>query len=315
MKILAASKFDPSALDTLREQHEVICAFGAPENVLKGVIGDCDALIFRSGVQISAEVLQAAPKLELIIRAGSGMDNVDLKYLEQHNLPLIRIPKPGARAVAELAFGLMLSLARQIPKANSLLQEGHWAKHQITGHLLRDKTLGIVGAGNIGTVVGQMGAAWGMRVIGCVEQASPSIAEKLAHDGIELQTFDNVIENADFLTLHVPLSPSTRNLIDGEVLARMKPEAFLINLARGGVVDEEALYEALQSGRLRGAALDVHAREGEGMISPLAGLENVVLTPHMGAGTIDTQREIGERIIEIVNAHVQERAAFAAKTA
>lgn len=314
MKILVASPFDPTALDTLSEKHEVVCAFNAAEDVLQVAIRDCNALIFRSGVQITKTVLESAPNLELIIRAGSGMDNIDLDYVERHHLPLSRIPEPGARAVAEMTFGLMLALARHIPVGNRLLSEGHWAKHELNGSLLRGKTLGIVGAGNIGSCVGRLGVAWDMKAIGCVERATPRIAESLARDGIELVSFDTVIANADFLTLHVPLTPATRYLISRDVLQRVKPGAYLINMARGGVVDERALLEALQDGRLRGAALDVHEREGEGKISPLAGLDNVVLTPHIGAMTVDTQREIGERVIEIIESWVQERSAVAAET-
>lgn len=307
MKILIASSIDPDAVERLSEQHDVICAFGAKDSALKALIKDREALIFRSGVQITAEVMACAPDLKLLVRAGSGLDNLDVAYVETHGLKLVRVPEPGAKAVAEMSFALMLSLARNILPADRLTRQGHWAKQEMTGYLLTGKTLGIIGAGNIGSRVGRMGAAWGMEVLGCVEHPSPAAAARLREKGIRLADCDEVLARSDYVSLHVPLKDSTRNLIDAAALARMKPGAYLINLARGGVVDEAALYTALTEGRLRGAGLDVHQAEGEGKISPLAELPNVVLTPHIGAGTFDSQREIGERIIEIVETMMLEQ--------
>jgi len=302
LKILIASSIYPKAIEALHEQHDVICAFNADSATLQSQIRDREVLVFRSGVQITADVMACAPRLRLLIRAGSGVDNIDMDYVDQHHLQLIRIPEPGAKAVAEMAFAFMLALTRNLLIADRLTREGQWAKRQLSnGHLLTGKTLGIVGAGNIGTRVGHMGAAWGMNVLGCVERPLPSTAARLQAQGIHLAEFDEVLTRADFLCLHVPLKPSTRNLFDAARLAQMKPGAYLINLARGGVVDEAALYQALIEERLNGAALDVHAQEGDGHISPLASLPNVLLTPHIGAGAIDSQREIGERVIEILN--------------
>jgi phosphoglycerate dehydrogenase-like enzyme len=167
--------------------------------------------------------------------------------------------------------------------------------------------LGIYGAGNIGSCVGQLGAAWGMEVIGCVEHPTRASADRLRRKDIRMTSRDEVLARADFLSIHVPLKDSTRNLINAQAFSRMKPGAFLTNLSRGGVVNEAALYQALVNGHLRGAALDVHEQEGEGKISPLAGLKNVILTPHIGAGTFDTQREIGEIVIEAIEAYETER--------
>ena len=223
-------------------------------------------------------------------------------------IPLARIPEPGAQAVAELAFALMLALARGVRVADAHLRQGHWAKYEIEGRLINGKTLGVIGAGNIGRRVGQIGAALGMQPLGCVAHPSRAVAEVLSRLGVQLAPFDRVVAEADFLSVHVPLLPSTRHLVDAAVLARVKPGAFLVNLARGGVVDEAALHTALIRGdRLRGAALDVHAAEGEGKVSPLASLPNVILTPHIGASTVDTQREIGRRVIDLVDAFAAER--------
>jgi phosphoglycerate dehydrogenase-like enzyme len=233
---------------------------------------------------------------------------LDVSYIRTRGLQLERIPEPGAKAVAEMSFALMLALARNLLQADRLLRQGRWAKHDFNGYLLTGKVLGIVGAGNIGSRVGELGAAWGMKVTGCVEYPSPTIAAQLAEKGIRLADFDEVVSTADFLSIHVPLTGSTRNMIDEDVLSRVKLGSFLINLARGGIVDEKALYKALtEDNRLLGAALDVHQVEGQGHISPLASLPNVVLTPHMGSQTVDTQREIGERVLEIIDAFELDR--------
>ncbi len=297
MKILIASSIYPDAIERLREDHDVVCAFNAKEDVLKEVIVDREVVILRSGVQITADVMACAPDLKLLLRAGSGFDNIDVDYVNEHGLTLIRIPGPGAKAVAEMSFTFMLALARNLLKADRLTREGHWAKNQLTGELLTGKRLGIVGAGNIGTVVGKLGVAWGMEAIGCVEPATPEEDERLRSEGIRMADFNEVISTSDFISIHVPLMDATRNLIDAQELAMMKPGAYLINLARGGVVNEQALYDALTEGRLAGAGVDVHENEGEGKVSPLAGLPNVILTPHIGAGTIDSQREIGDIVI------------------
>lgn len=304
MKLLIASSIYPGAIEELAANHDVICAFNAGEEKLRSLIVDREVLIFRSGVQITAAVMAAAPELKLLLRAGSGIDNIDLDYVAERGLHLIRIPGPGAQAVAEMSFALMLSLARHLRTADQLLRQGHWAKQQLSGFQLKGKVLGIIGAGNIGSQVGRMGAAWGMTVVGCVEHPTAATAERLAEQGIKLVDCHEVFSQADFLSIHVPLKKSTRNLIDADTLGIMKPGAFLINLARGGVVDESALYEALLSGHLAGAALDVHAAEGEGKISPLAGLPNVMLTPHIGASTIDSQREIGDIMINAIHSFV-----------
>jgi phosphoglycerate dehydrogenase-like enzyme len=302
MKILIASSICASAIERLRQCHDVVCAFNAKDAALKALISDREVLIFRSGVRISAEVMECAPELKLLVRAGSGTDNVDLEHAEKRGILFERIAEPGAQAVAEMSFALMLALARDLLRADHHTRHGRWLKEELIGFSLKGKVLGIVGAGNIGTRVGELGAAWGMLPIGCVENASSAQAANLRKRKIRLTTFEEVISRADFLTIHVPLSDSTRNLIDARALSQMKVGAFLVNLARGGVVDEQALYEALTKGpHLRGAALDVHQAEGEGKISPLAELPNVILTPHIGAMTRDAQQEIGRQINAIVD--------------
>jgi D-3-phosphoglycerate dehydrogenase len=301
MKILIASPIDDQAIETLKSQHDVICAFSTTEDELKRIIHDREALIFRSGVKINVDLLESAPALKLIVRAGSGVDNIDLDYVYQRGIEFHRIPGPGAEAVAELAFTFMLALSRRLFEADKSMREARWAKYELSGYLIRRKVLGIVGMGDIGTHVAEMGRAWNMHVIGCVENFSLERAAKFHRKEIDLLGFDQVIEHSDYICLHVPLKDKTRNLIDAKTLARVKPGSYLINLARGGVVDEQALYESLTNGgRLRGAALDVHKNEGEGKLSPLASLPNVILTPHVGAMAVDAQREIGHIAVELV---------------
>ena len=311
MRLLIASSIYPPKIEALRQTHDVVCAFNARADALTEAIHDREVLIFRSGVQITAEVLAAAPDLELLIRAGSGTDNIDLDYVRQRGLKLVRVPEPGAKAVAEMAFAMMLDLARNVLKADRLLREGVWAKPELTGYLLTGKTLGVIGCGNIGARVGRMGAAWEMDVLGCVSPAeiTASLIAERAAQGIRLTNFNEVLESADFLSIHVPLLPGTRNLIGTAQLSQMKKGAYLVNLARGGVVDEDALYQALVCGHLGGAASDVHQHEGKHFRSPLAELDNVVLTPHIGAQTYDSQREIGERISTILAEHCLQREA------
>ena len=303
MKVLVASKIDPGAIDVLRERHDVDVAIGADRATLEARMADREALVFRSGVTIDEALLDGAPSLRLIVRAGSGLDNLDVAEVTARGISVHRVPGPGARAVAELTFALFLGLARQVLVADRLLREGHWAKNDIVGWNLGGKTLGIVGLGSIGSIVARLGQGWGMQVIGCVDH--PSVERQRAFEDIavRLGSLDEVLAEGDFVSVHVPLGPATRGLIGAAELGRMRPGAFLVNMARGGVVDETALADALRhGGRPAGAALDVHVAEGEGAISPLAGLSNVILTPHLGASTVDAQREIGEEVVRLVDA-------------
>ncbi len=288
------------AIEELRKEHEVVCEFDKSEQELIDLIADKHVLIFRSGVQISAEVMAAAPDLQLIIRAGSGYDNIDLDYVHKKNIRLIRIPGPGAQAVAEMAFALMLALARNLFEADRQWRQGNWVKHQVEGRILAGKVLGIVGAGNIGLRAASLGVSWGMDVLGCVEVPRPEAHSALRERGVHPASLEELLKTSDFVSVHVPLHESTASLIGREELSSMKRGSFLINLSRGGVVDEAALYDALQSGHLAGAGLDVHENEGHGKISPFAELDNVILTPHIGASTVDSQRQIGQIIVSYV---------------
>ena len=305
MRILLASPIDPGATASLRARHDLV-EVGSAE--LRDAVRDVEVVVLRSGPLLSADVLAAAPNLRVVVRAGSGLDNIDVEAARERHIRVVRIAGMSGPPVAEMTFALLLSLARNVTLADRLIREGDWPKAKLGGPLLQGKTLGVVGAGNIGALVGQMGHAWGMHVLGCVAHPSQALAEKLAVRGITLRAFDDVIADAHFVTLHVPLDRSTHHLIDAEVLDRMRPGSMLVNMARGGVVDEKALYEALTRGdRLSGAALDVHEIEGQGTVPHLAGLPNVVLTPHIGAMALDAQRLIGTRVLELVEALQEQR--------
>lgn len=303
MRILVISPLDPSAIETLGSTHDVLHVVNPPPEELRRLVADREVVVLRSGVVLSGDVLEAAPSLRLVVRAGSGLDNIDLDTARDRGVRVVRVPAMSAPAVAELTFGLLLALARRIVVADQHLRRGHWPKSELGGPLLRGKTLGVVGAGQIGALVGEMGAAWGMHVLGCVARGDHAAATALAARGIELVDLGTVVQRADVLTLHVPLDDSTWHLVDEAVLDRMKPGSLLVNMARGGVVDEKALLEALRHGTtVAGAALDVHEAEGEGTVPPLAELDNVVMTPHIGAMATDSQRLIGERVVTLITA-------------
>jgi len=304
VKILLASPIDPDTVVVLEQRYDVRHAIKAEPSGLMDAISDREAVVVRSGVQLTADVMSASDDLRLVVRAGSGLDNIDLDFARSQGIRVVRIPGMSAPPVAEFTFALLLALARKVTVADRLLREGHWPKPQLGGTLLHGKTLGVIGAGNIGGLVGQMGAAWGMRVLGSVDAPNGSVTQNLLGRGIMLADNERVLTESDFVCLHVPLDATTRHLIGREELARMKPGSLLINMSRGGVVDEGALYEALTTdGNVVGAALDVHETEGEGTISPFAELDNVVLTPHIGAMAQDSQRLIGDRVVEVLDAY------------
>lgn len=304
MKVLVASPIDRVALRSLQDAHEVR-ALESPgqHDSFRAAAADAEVIVLRSGVWLSEDVLSTAERLRLVVRAGSGVDNIDLDHAERRGVRVVRVPGMSAAPVAELTFALLLALARKVTLADRLIRTGSWPKPRLAGPLLRGKVLGVVGAGNIGSLVGEMGDAWGMRVIGCVADPERRAAEALARRGVRLTGFDEVVGASDFVTLHVPLDDSTYHLVDAPVLDAMRAGSLLVNTARGGVVEEKALYQALVAGdTVAGAALDVHETEGEGTVSPLAELSNVVLTPHIGAMASDSQRLIGERVVELIDA-------------
>lgn len=303
VKIILASPIAPETIEHLSARHDVVIGFDGPDALASGIT-DREAVVVRSGVTLTSDLLGTAGDLRLIVRAGSGFDNIDLGHARDRGIRVARVPGPSAQAVAELTFGLILAVSRKIVHADRQLRQGRWPKHQLGGNLLHGKVLGVVGAGRIGGRVGELGAAWGMRAIGCIGEDDTHLIPGLEARGIAHRDFGTVVSESDIVTVHTPLNDATRGLIDAVVLGKMKPGAMLVNTSRGGVVDETALYDALVNGHLIGAALDVHEREGEGVIPRLAELPNVVMTPHIGGMALESQSIIGRRVVELVDAFV-----------
>ena len=262
---------------------------GISAEELLEVIGNYDAVIVRSRTKITAEVLAAAKNLKVVGRAGVGVDNIDLDAARERGITVVNAPQAATQAVAELVIGMMFALARSLTKADAAMKRGEWIKKKLLGTELHGKTLGIIGMGRIGSRVGHLAKALGMEIVGY----DPLIpAEEIERRGAKpLQTLDELFAVADVITLHVPLTPQTRGMIGKEAFAKMKRGVIVLCAARGGVIDEDALLEALESGQVAGAGLDVFAKEPPGA-SPLVTHPNVLATPHIGAQTAEAQKRV-----------------------
>jgi D-3-phosphoglycerate dehydrogenase len=254
---------------------------------LKKVIGDYDAIVVRSRTKLTEEVLRKATNLRAIARAGVGLDNIDTGHAKEKNIEVFNSPEAPCNAVAELVMGLMLSMARHISAADSTMKQGRWEKNRLTGIELSGRTLGVIGFGRIGYMVGKKARALGMEVL-----AYDVLMNKLRHFVEEIGgkdvDLDTLLAKSDFITVHVPLLPQTRHMISTKQFEKMKDGVYVVNAARGGIVDEAALKAALDSGRVVGAAFDVF--ESEPSPDPeLVGRANVVCTPHIGAGSAEAQ--------------------------
>jgi len=293
--VLLADAIAPEGVEILRGSPDLI-ADERPTitpSELRSVIGDYDALIVRSRTQVTAEVLAAGDHLKVVGRAGVGVDNIDVEAANQRGIAVLNAAGGNTISAAELTFGLMLALARNISRADASLKRGEWERNRFKGTELYGKTLGVIGAGRIGTEVARRARAFGM----CVLVYDPYLSSDRAGEiGGDLASLSTVLEQSDIVSVHTPLTDETRGLIGADQLALMKPGAYLINAARGGVVDESALAEALESGRLAGAGLDVFEREPPPTDSPLLKLENVLAVPHLGAATREAQTRSGVEI-------------------
>jgi D-3-phosphoglycerate dehydrogenase len=301
MKIVVAEKIAPSAIELLKEQQDwtVITADQISGN-LPELVSDADALIVRSAVQADEELLKHAQKLRVIGRAGVGVDNVDLHAATKKGIAVMNTPGANAVAVAEHALGMMLAMARHLPRADRSMHEGKWEKKSLQGTELRGKTLGIVGLGRIGMEVARRAIAFGMGVIGHDPYISAAAAEEM---GVKLVSLDELYAAADYLTLHLGLTPQTERMINAQSLAKMKKGVRIVNCARGELVEEAALVEALKSGQIAGAAMDVFQSEPL-KNSPLQEMDNVVLTPHIGGSTKEAQAAVGVQIANQVKEYL-----------
>ncbi len=293
MKIVLAEKVSPATLAVFESEPSwQIVSHDQVKNGLAAEIADADGLVVRSAVQVDDALLAAAPKLRVIGRAGVGVDNIDADAATRRGIVVMNTPGANAIAVAELTLGMMLALARQLPKANSTMHAGKWEKKSLQGVELRGKKLGVLGLGRIGLEVARRARSFGMEVIGHDPFVSASIARENA---IQLVSTDELFREADYLTLHVGLTPQTSGIINAASLATMKKGVRIVNCARGELIIEEALAEALKSGHVGGAALDVFHKEPL-KDSPFFELENVILTPHIAGSTAEAQEAVGVQI-------------------
>ncbi|MEM2918891.1 MAG: hydroxyacid dehydrogenase [Candidatus Altiarchaeota archaeon] len=292
-KILITDKLDEKAVNEAKKFADVELAYGISHDELLKKIENFDAIVVRSGTKVTRDVIEKS-KLKVIGRAGVGLDNIDLKAAYEKGIVILNSPEAATSSVAELVFGSLICLLRGILKADKSVREGKWERTKFMGYSLKGKTIGIIGFGNIGKDVAKKAKAFGMKILAYDPKLNKKDAE---NEGVKKVSLDELIENSDIVTLHVPLTEETKNLLDKEKIGKMKNSAVLLNFSRGEVVDEYALFEALSSGKIRGAALDVFKEEPP-KDSPLLKLENVVLTPHLGASTYEAQEEASLTIIE-----------------
>jgi D-3-phosphoglycerate dehydrogenase len=300
VRVLVAEPIAPEGIARLRDQHDVDERPGLSRDELCSVLADYDALIVRSQVQVDAGIVAAGTKLQVIGRAGVGVDNVDLEAATRAGITVVNAPTGNTIAAAEHTLALLYGVARRIAAADASVRRGEWKRAQFTGLELRGRTLGIVGLGKIGQAIAARARAMEMAVLA----ADPFVtAEQAQHHGVELVEFDDLLVRADVISVHVPLTRATRGLIGKAQLGRMKPGAILLNVARGGVIDEAAVAAALRDGHLGGAGVDVFEQEPP-TGSPLLEAPNTLLTPHLGASTAEAQvavaEEVADQVLEVL---------------
>lgn len=294
-KVLVSDPIDRAGIDILSQVAQVDVKTGLPPEELVKIIPDYDALMLRSGTKVTQEVIEAGTQLKIIGRAGVGVDNIDVPAATRHGIVVVNSPEGNTIAAAEHAIAMMLSLSRQIPDANRSVKEGKWERKRFVGSEVYKKTLGVVGLGKIGSHVATVARALGMKLLAYDPFISTERAEQL---GCRLVDLDLLFREADYISLHIPKTPETTNLINAETMAKMKPTVRIINCARGGIVDEAALVEAIEAGKIAGAALDVFENEPLGE-SPLTKLgSNTILTPHLGASTAEAQINVAIDVAE-----------------
>ncbi len=295
MKVLVSDPIDQVGIDILSQVAQVDVNTGLSPDELVACIGDYDALMIRSGTRVTAAVIESGKKLKIIGRAGVGVDNVDVTAATRKGIVVVNSPEGNTIAAAEHTLAMMMAVSRFIPAANESMKAGKWDRKSFTGVEVYKKTLGIVGLGKIGTHVATVAKAMGMNLIAFDPFISKERAEQI---GCKLVEMDTLLRDADYITLHIPKTPETANLINAESIAKMKPTVRIINCARGGIIDEAALAEAVNSGRIAGAAIDVFDSEPLGESTLRAVGKNLVLTPHLGASTEEAQVNVAIDVAE-----------------
>jgi D-3-phosphoglycerate dehydrogenase / 2-oxoglutarate reductase len=301
MRILVVEPLAPQGLELLRSHHDVDEGLGLSHGEIAAILPEYDALVVRSQVKVDAELIAVGTRLVVIGRAGVGVDNVDLEAATRAGITVVNAPTGNTIAAAEHTLALLYGLARRTAAADASMRRGEWKRSQFTGVELRGKTLGIVGLGKIGQAIAVRAHAMEMTVIG----SDPFVtAEQAANLGVELVTFEELVARADVVTVHVPMTRATRGLVNAAAIEKMKPGVFLLNVARGGILDEADVAAALHAGRIAGAAIDVFEKEPPAG-SPLLDAPNTLLTPHLGASTAEAQvavsEEVAEQILEVLD--------------
>jgi D-3-phosphoglycerate dehydrogenase len=301
MKVLVADPLAPEGMESLKAMTEVDVKLGLKPDELISCIGEYDAIIVRSETQVTADIIKAGKKLQIIARAGVGLDNVDVNAATQQGVMVVNAPTGNTVAAAEHTLALMLALARNVPQAHGQLKAGKWNRKEFTGVELRNKTLGVIGLGNVGSNVAVRAKSFEMRLIGYDPFASQDYASTI---GVTLVPLEQLYKEADFITLHLPLTPQTKGMIGAKELGMMKKNVRIINVARGGLIDDEALVKAIEEGRAAGAAVDVFPQE-PCTDSILFKNDKIVVTPHLGASTKEAQTnvciDVVDQILDVLN--------------
>jgi D-3-phosphoglycerate dehydrogenase len=300
MKVLVCDPVSPKAVSLLQQRPEfevVVLPKRLSEEELLPVVKDVTAMVVRSETRVTRKVIEAAPNLRVVGRAGVGVDNVDVEAATQRGVVVMNTPGGNTISTAELTFSMILNLARKVPQAHGSMAAGKWDRKQFQGAELAGKTLGVLGLGRIGTEVAKRAQAFGMRVLAY----DPFLSDARARDlGIEQHVLDGVYRDADFITVHMPVTDQTRGMLNAEAFARMKPKVFIVNCARGEIIVENDLLAALDSGKVAGAALDVYSTEPLPGDHPFRKHPSIVLTPHLGASTAEAQEKCGIEVAEVI---------------
>ncbi len=291
-KIVVIDTLDDEFFNFIKGKAYIVKAYDGNCQSLMDMLRDADVIVTRSSHRIDKTVIDNAKNLKIIARAGVGLDNIDVDYAIRRGIKVISTPDASTKAVAELTIGFMIALARRVIEFDRLMHNGEWCRNSKLGVELTGKTLGIIGLGRIGSQVARLAKMFGMRIVAYDPYVSPIKAEKLK---VELKkNLNDLLIESDFVSIHASLTSETRGLIGERELRLMKPTAFLINTARGAIVDENALVKALKEKWIAGAALDVYSEEPLPKEHPLREMENVILTPHIGGSTLETQKKIAK---------------------
>ncbi|MEE9610307.1 MAG: phosphoglycerate dehydrogenase, partial [Desulfatiglandales bacterium] len=302
MKVLVSDTLSELGIKIFQETPgiEVDVNTGLPPEELKGIIGQYHGLVVRSATKVTSDIVEAAHNLKVIGRAGIGLDNVDIPAASQRGIVVMNTPEGNTITTAEHTVAMMMALSRSIPQATASLKEGKWEKKKLQGRELYNKTLGMIGAGKIGRIVAERAKGMKMKVIVYDPYIKPETVENLDLEPVSL---DELLQRSDYITIHTPRTDETINMVNKDTLAKMKKGTMLVNCARGGIVNEDDLYDALESGHLAGAALDVFGTEPPGAIK-LMNLPNFICTPHLGASTREAQDNVAVDVAEQIVAYL-----------